>query len=80
MERLRNPRDPSENPTFLPGDKVLDKRDSTNRIWRIVQRTACVNGAADEDMVLREVGDDTNERHILASQIVPYLKMVAMSA
>jgi hypothetical protein len=74
--RIVNPFDMTERPTFLPGDKVSDKRDAGGRIWRIVRRTAFWNT---ELMTLREVGDDTNERTMMANQLIPYLKMVAMS-
>ena len=74
--RLVNPYDPTERPTFLPGDKVRDKRDHSGKVWRIVGRVAHYDT---EMMTLREVGDDTNERNVLANQLVPHLEMVAMS-
>jgi hypothetical protein len=73
--RVLNPRDLSENPTFLPGDKVRDKRDHSGKIWRIVARVAHHD---DELMTLREVGDDSNERTLLASSVVPHLETVVM--
>jgi len=74
--RLVNPYDSTERPTFLPGDKVRDKRDHSGKVWRIVGRVAHYDT---EMMTLREVGDDTNERNVLANQLVPHLEMVAMS-
>ena len=74
--RIVNPYDPTERPTFLPGDKVRDKRDHSGKVWRIVARVAQYET---EMMKLREVGDDTNERTVLANQLVPHLEMVAMS-
>lgn len=62
--------------TFLPGDKVHDRRDATKKTWRIVARTAYQDT---ELMTLREVGDNTHQRTVLASQVIPYLEMVAMS-
>lgn len=75
--RIVNPNNLDERPTFLPGDKVSDKRDHTGRVWRIVRRTAC--GGWDEQMTLREVDNDSNEMTVTAGQLVPYLRMVAMS-
>lgn len=74
--RIVNPYDPNERPTFLPGDKVADKRDHSGRVWRIVARVA---EGMTERMTLREVGDDSNERTVMADQLVPHLRMVAMS-
>lgn len=66
----------NENPTFLPGDKVRDRRGGPHaETWRIVARTAYYD---DEHITLRRVGDDTDERTVLASSIVPHLEMVAM--
>lgn len=75
--RIVNPFNPAERPTFLPGDKVTDKRDHSGKVWRIVARVAW---GMTERMVLREVGDDSNERTVMADQLVPHLRMVAMSA
>lgn len=74
--RIVNPYNLHERPTFLPGDKVRDVRDHSRRTWRIVSRVAYLDT---EIMTLREVGDDTNERRVLARDLVPHLKMVAMS-
>ena len=74
--RVVNPFNDKERPTFLPGDKVRDTRDSLRKIWRIVARVACSED--DERMTLREVGSD-NEITVLASQLIPYLEMVAMA-
>ena len=74
--RLVNPYDPTERPTFLPGDKVCDKRDHSGKVWRIVARVAC---GMTEAMTLREVGDDSNQRTVMAEQLVPHLEMVAMA-
>lgn len=63
----------NENPTFLPGDKVRDKRGGPT--WRIVARVPHLD---DEYMTLRRVGDDSDERTVLASNLVPHLEMVAM--
>ena len=65
-----------ENPTFLPGDKVRDRRDAFGRTWRIVARVAHLHS---ELITLREVGDDSNERVAMADRLVPYLEMVAMA-
>jgi hypothetical protein len=73
--RVLHPFNHSEDPTFLPGDKVRDKRDHSGKVWRIVRRVAHLD---DEMMTLRDVGDDANERTLLASSIVPHLEMVAM--
>jgi hypothetical protein len=83
--RIVNPYNPTERPTFLPGDKVSDNRDRTGvewfgsqpRVWRIVARVAY---GMSELMTLREVGDDSNERTVSSHQLVPHLRMVAMSA
>lgn len=75
--RIVNPFDPTERPTFLPGDKVADKRDHSGKVWRIVARVA--HGMS-ELMTLREVGDDSNQRTVASDQLVPHLRMVAMSA
>lgn len=74
--RIVNPFNSEERPTFLPGDKVRDKRDSWKRIWRIVSRVAFSGN--DELITLREV-DGTGEITVLASTLIPYLEMVAMS-
>lgn len=73
--RVLNPFNPRENPTFLPGDKVRDKRDASRRIWRIVARVAHLSS---ELMTLREVGHDSNEHTVMSEQLVPYLEMVSM--
>ena len=75
--RVVNPFNKDERPTFLPGDKVKDVRDSAGKIWRIVRRAAC--NEDDELMTLREVGDDTNEITVCVKELMPYLRMVAMS-
>lgn len=71
-----NPYNLLERPTFLPGDKVSDKRDRSGKVWRIVARVAC---GGTESMTLREVGDDSNEIIVMADQLVPHLIMVAAS-
>lgn len=74
--RIVNPFNALERPTFLPGDKVRDKRDCSLNTFRIVGRVAYLDT---ELMTLREVGDDKNERTLMASELVPHLEMVAMS-
>lgn len=74
--RIVNPYNPAERPTFLPGDKVRDRRDASQRTWRIVARVACYDT---ELITLRDVDDDSNERKVLANQLIPHLEMVAMS-
>ena len=73
--RIVNPYSLTERPTFLPGDKVRDRRDKSRKVWRIVRRVA--HGMS-ELMTLREVGDYSNERCVQSDQLVPYLEMVAM--
>jgi len=74
--RIVNPFNLLERPTFLPGDKVRDKRDHSGTVWRIVARVAYGNS---ELMTLRKVGDDSNERTLMSTSLVPHLEMVAMS-
>lgn len=74
--RIVNPYNPSERPTFLPGDKVRDKRDVSGRVWRITRREAHYDT---EQIDLRDVNDPTNVRTVLANQLIPHLEMVAMS-
>lgn len=74
-KRVVNPYNSTERPTFLPGDKVRDKRDGS-RVWRIVARVAHGNC---ELMTLREVGNDDNHRTLMSDVLVPHLEMVAMS-
>lgn len=74
--RIVNPYNAQERPTFLPGDKVLDRRDASRRTFRIVSRVAHWDT---ELMTLREAGDDTHQFTGLASSLVPHLEMVAMS-
>lgn len=74
--RIVNPYDPTERPTFLPGDKVRDKRDCSRRTFRITARIAHWNT---ELITLREVGDDGNQRTVPACDLIPHLEMVAMS-
>lgn len=74
--RTVNPYNSLERPTFLPGDKVRDRRDSSRKTWRIVARVAY---GESELMTLREVGDDRNERCVISHELVPHLEMVAMS-
>lgn len=73
--RVLNPFNKNENPTFLPGDKVRDRRDHNGKIWRIIARTAYYDS---ELMTLRDVDDDLNERTVVAKSLIPYLEMVAM--
>ena len=73
--RIVNPFNLAERPTFLPGDKVRDKRDVSKRTWRIVARVAYLDT---ELMTLRDVNDATNQRTVHASHLVPHLEMVAM--
>lgn len=72
--RQTNPFNPAERPTFLPGDKVRDKRDYSGKVWRIVSRVAHQDS---ELMTLREVGDDSNVRQVMSRELVPKLEMVA---
>jgi hypothetical protein len=74
--RIVNPYNHTERPTFLPGDKVADRRDHSGKVWRIVRRIAL---GSSELMTLREVADDSNERHVMSDQLVPHLRMVKMS-
>ncbi len=74
--RIVNPFNLNERPTFLPGDKVMDKRDFSKKVWRIISRVAYYET---EQITMREVGDDTHTRTVLASQLIPHLEMVAMS-
>lgn len=75
--RIVNPFNLSERPTFLPGDKVRDKRGGIlGPTWRIVARVAYLDS---ELMTLRRVGDDSDERTVVARELVPNLEMVAMS-
>lgn len=73
-ERLETPMDLSERPTFLPGDKVRDRRDVTGKLWRVVGRNAHFET---DYITLRRVGDDSDERTLKAKDITPYLEMVA---
>lgn len=66
----------SEGISFLPGDKVRDRRDNSKRTWRIVARVAFEET---EKMTLRDVNDDSNEWNLLARDIIPHLEMVAKS-
>jgi hypothetical protein len=75
--RVVNPFNPLERPTFLPGDKIRDKRDHSKTTWRIVRRIAHLDS---ELMTFRKVGDDSNEVNCQSAEIVPWLEMVAMSA
>lgn len=52
LTRAGHPFHPEENPVFLPGDKVRDKRDVRGKIWRIVARVAYYDS---ELMTLRSV-------------------------
>ncbi len=73
----QNPYNPNEIPTFMPGDKVRDKRDFTRRTFRIVARVAHWDG---EMVTLRLVGDDSVEYRVLSHDIIPHLEMVAAAA
>jgi len=73
MTRPVNPYDPAERPTFLPGDKVCDRRDVTEKLWRITRRIEH-NGV--NLMTLRAVDDRTDERTMPSKNIIPYLRMV----
>lgn len=74
--RVLNLLDTSENPTFLPGDKVRDRRDRKRRTWRIVRRVGYTGRT--ELITLREVADYDNEYTLPSDQLIPYLEMVAM--
>jgi len=73
----RNPFRPSESPVFLPGDKVRDRRDVSDApaVFRIVSRVAHLD---DEIMTLRRVDPPYLEHWGKASDLVPWLVMVAM--
>ena len=61
---------------FHGGDKVRDKRDTTNKAWRIKSILAYEDTAM---VTLSEVGDDNNIRRVKASDLFPHLEMVAKS-
>ena len=63
----------AESPVLLPGDKVRDKRDGTR--YRVVARIAYL-----DDEVMRLRRDDGTEIEGKASELVPHLEIVAMSA
>lgn len=69
--RVINPYN-NERPTFLPGDKVKDKRDG--KIYRIVGRVA---NEMSELMTFRDVINH-NEFKAQSDKIIPFLEMVAM--
>ena len=64
---------PNENPVFLPGDKVYDKRDHKKTVFRIKSRVAHYD---DEYMELEQVKTRLKQT-VLASTLIPYLVMVA---
>ena len=63
---------PYENPVFLPGDKVYDKRDYSKRVFRIKARIARWN----DEIMLFEAVETKLQNWCLASTIIPFLVMV----
>lgn len=76
LKKSQNPCDPTEVPTFLPGDKVRDKRSGPNGlVFRIVARQD-IGGVN----MLRLRGVDVEGDHLVPSNdLIPYLEMVAPS-
>lgn len=64
---------PNENPVFLPGDKVRDKRDASGKIYRIKGRTKL---GMTETLFLEDV-ESRSQHHVSADTLIPYLEMVA---
>jgi hypothetical protein len=71
--RPKNPFNNAEDPVFIPGDKVRDRRDIRGTVWRITRRIAHHDS---EFLTLRRVEDDSDERTAIARDLVPYLEMV----
>ena len=62
-----------ETPLLLPGDKIRDFRDPT-KIFRMVARIAHLDN---EQITIREVGNDRNERSFMAIDELSHFKLVA---